>query len=450
MSEYFDTARVPPQDLEAERSVLGAMLLEGEAAGLAIEKLVPADFHRSAHRIVFATLMDICFAGDIPDELLLRAQLEKTDKLEEVGGGDYLHELATSVPSAANLERYAGLVKEKSIARMLISASKATLREAENAGDISEVVDRGHARMTEVALKASGSSKQGVVRIGDLLQDNFTELKRRHENPQKVWGLATGLNAFDYRTGGLQPGELVILAARSSIGKTSLLLTWFDYMIRNGKSCLLFSLEMRNQAINNRIISMRTGISYGTLKSGYFGNHAWADIARVNAELESEPLWLDDTAAVSLAQIHAKSRQLKAREDIQAVGVDYVQIMSTGKDGNRSEKVAALAGGLKKLARELDIPVIALSQFRKAKPGEGHKPPTTEDLKESGALEHDADVVVILHRKGDEETGHENETRFDLAKQRNGPTGVTTVTFLPQKMRFVDHAPSGEEQQNLE
>ncbi len=449
MSEDFDTARVPPQDIEAERAVLGAMLLEGEAAGLAIEKLVPLDFYRKAHRIIFATLIGICDSGGEPDELLLRDALEKAGKLEEVGGADYPHELAHSVPSAVNLERYAGLVKEKSVARMLINAATATLREAEQAGDIGEAVDRAHARVTEVALKASGAGEQGVVRIGDLLQENFKELERRHKDPSKVWGLATGLEAFDFKTGGLHPGQLIILSARTSIGKTALLLTWFDRMMRDGKACLLFSLEMRNQEINNRIISMRTGLSYGSLMSGHFGDQAWDSIARVNAELQPAPLWIDDTAAVSLAQIHAKARQSKAQNDIQAIGVDYIQIMSTTGTGSRAEKVAALSGGLKKLARELDIPVIALSQFRKAKQGEEHRYPTMEDLKESGALGTDADVVVILHRKKTEDKGYEPKTRFDLAKQRNGPTGVRTVTFLKDRMRFVDHKASGGGQTKL-
>ena len=298
MSEDFETARVPPQDLEAERAVLGSMLLEGEAAGLAIEKLVASDFVRAAHRIIFAALVDICLAGEEPDELVLRDALEKAGKLDEVGGGDYPHELATSVPSAANLEKYAEIVKEKSIARMLINAATATLREAESAGVISEVVDRGHARMTEVALRASGSSEGGVVRIGDLLQSNFAELVERHKNPQKVWGIATGLKTFDYRTGGLQPGELVIISARRSIGKTALLLSWFNHMIGNGVGCLLFSLEMRNQSINNRLISMRSGVSFGALKSGHFGDQDWDSIVRVNGELQDAPFWIDDTPAV--------------------------------------------------------------------------------------------------------------------------------------------------------
>lgn len=259
------------------------------------------------------------------------------------------------------------------------------------------------------------------------------------------------MKAFDWHTGGLHKGQLIILAARRSIGKTALLLTWFDHMMRGGKACLLFSLEMRKQEVNNRIISMRSGLSYGALMSGHFGDQAWNDIARVNAELQPAPFWIDDTAAVSLAQIHAKARQGKAQNDIAVLGVDYIQIMSTGREGSRAEKVAALSGGLKKLARELDIPVIALSQFRKAKQGEEHKYPDMDDLKESGALGDDADVVVLLHRKRTGEEGYENKTRFDLAKQRNGPTGVRSdtfpVTFLPKRMRFVDGAEEPDEEQ---
>lgn len=449
MTESFETARVPPQDIDAERAVLGAMLLEGEAAGLALGALVATDFYREAHRIIFSALGAMCLAGGIPDELLLRAHLEASDKLEEIGGADYIHELAMSVPSAANIERYAKLVREKSIARMLINASTATLSEARDAGDIHEVVDRGHARMTEVALKASGSSEQGVVRIGDLLQENFTELKRRHEHPNKVWGLATGLRAFDYQTGGLHPGSLCILAAKSGIGKTAMLLTWFDFIISGKNACLLFSLEMRRQEINNRLISMRSGLSFGALMSGNFGEQAWSKIVSVNADLQDAPLFIDDTPAVSLAQIHAKARQAKAQHDIQVIGIDYVQILTAPKAQSRAGEVAALSGGLKKLARELDIPVILLSQFRKGKPGEEGRRPSLEDLKETSALRQDADVVVILHRKTEGDEGYSNETRLDIAKQRNGPTGAKTITFRPERMKFVDEVKEREEQTAL-
>ncbi len=449
MSEDFDTARVPPQDLEAERAVLGAMLLEGEAAGLAIEKLVPADFVRSAHRIIFATLAEICLAGEKPDELLLRDALEKVQKLEECGGPDYPHELATSVPSAANLERYATLVKEKSIARMLINASTATLREAERAGDIQEAVDRGHARMTEVALRASGSSEGGAVRIGDLLQDNFKELEERHKNPQRVWGIETGLKSFDYRTGGLQPGELVIISARRSIGKTALLLSWFNHMISNGVGCLLFSLEMRNQSINNRLICMRSGVSFGALKSGYFGDQDWDSIVRANGELQDAPFWIDDTPSVSLAQIYAKARKGRAQDEVQVVAVDFLQIMSKPKGRSEAEEISTLSGGFKRLARELDIPLIVLSQNRKSDQNHVKAAPVMDDLKGSGAIGDNADVVVILHRKGNKDTGYENETQFNLAKQKNGEVGVRTVTYLPKQMRFVDYAPNEEEQASL-
>ncbi len=431
-----------PESLEAEQAVLGAMLLEGEAAGIALEALNAEDFVALRHQDIFCAIRDVALDGGQPDEVTVRDHLERQGK--DINP-DYLHELTSNIPSAANIEAYAQLVKEASQRRTLRNVAMSLVRDGNQ--DVRGAVDTA---MQSLCGLAADRADRGVVRIGDLLQANFAELEERHKNPQRVWGIETGLKTFDYRTGGLQPGELVIISARRSIGKTALLLSWFNHMAGNGVGCLLFSLEMRNKSIINRLTSMRSGLSFGALKSGHFGEQAWNKIVDANAELQPVPFWVDDTPAISMAQIYARARQGKARDDIQVVAVDFLQIMSKPKARSEAEETSILSGGFKSLARELDIPVIVLSQNRKSDQSHVKAPPVMDDLKGSGAIGDNADVVVILHRKGNAEQGYENKTQFNLAKQKNGEVGVRTVTYIPKQMLFVDYAPNEEEQTSLE
>jgi len=434
-----DLARIPPCDIAAEQAVLGACLLEGEAAGLAIEKLRSADFYRAGHRLVFLAIRDLANTDIIPDQLLVRERLEKAGKLDEAGGADYLHELARAVPSAANIERYADIVKDLSVRRTLINAATATLREAEEGGrETDEILERGLCRFEETMRRRDTG---GPVLIADIMPGLEATLEARYKDPRDVWGLATGLQAFDKMTGGLHGGQLCVLAARTSVGKTAMLLTWLEYITREHPA-LLFSLEMPKDDILARLISMRTGVSFRRLLSGRLADQDWDKIVLAESELNDRPMLIDDTSGIDLWQVRARSKMALMRHGIKTVGVDYLQIMTPPKSRTREREVAAMIAGLKGLARELNVPVIVLSQFRKAEQGKEDRMPHLDDLRDSGAIPQDADVVVILHRlhKGASKV-LEAKTGFKIDKQRNGPTGARTVWFDEERICFVGEAP---------
>ncbi len=447
-TDVYASARVPPQDIEAERATLGAMLLEGEAAGLAIEKLMPVDFYRAAHSKIFGSICEICDEGQDPDELVVREALEAKGILEEVGGSDYIHELATSVPSAANLERYAGIVKERAVARKLINACTASLREAETGGDISDILDRAEQRMYEVA---GDRTTDEVSEIRAILVEEFAALEYRKDHPGFLTGLPTGFESLDKMTGGLQKSDLIILAARPSVGKSALALTFLDSIscgLDDRQPTLMFTLEMSKKLVALRMLSARSGVGFYGLRTGFFSNAAWQDIIdRGMGVLNDAPLFIDSTPAIGAAQLRAKARRMKSKHDIKLVIVDYLQLMTSPSVAgrNREREVAMISGSLKALARELDIPVLAVSQLRRPSEERRDKQPELMDLRESGALEQDADVVMLLHRDRREDGTYGASAILNVAKQRNGPTGPVYLRFQGEIMRFVS-SKAGEEQ----
>lgn len=428
-----------PHNRAAERAVLGACLLEGQAAGLAVNLLRPEDFYVQAHQQVFDAIVDICNSGGDPDEVLVQDWLESHNLLDDP---DLVHQVVTGTPSAANMERYAAIVAERSALRRVIEACTISLNEALIPGDAQAIIDRAASRMAEAT---AGVEKSQVVKVGDALLGTMEEIEARQKDPERVWGLATGLQAYDNRTGGLHGSQLAIIAAHTSVGKTALALTWLDHIcMKESQPALYFTLEMPTSDIIRRLVAMRADITFYELCSGYFPREKWDGILQAFSEIEKAPLWIDHTPAITLSQVASRSRALQAKENIQVVIVDYLQIMSAPPAKIRERQIAQLSVGLKTLARELEIPVIALSQFRRPPADQPDRWPRLSDLRESGALEQNADVVVILHRKREKNQTLATKTALDIAKQRNGVTGPVAITFLPRQIRFMDQVLEGE------
>ncbi|MHC4201647.1 MAG: replicative DNA helicase [Planctomycetota bacterium] len=430
--------RVPPQNLEAESATLGSMLLDGEAAGLAAERLVPDDFYRTANRHIFQTACEIYDAGQQPDELVLRERLLSKGLLEETGGSEYIHSLASSVPSAANLDRYVRIVKEKAILRKLISATTTILREADDSTEVEDLLDRAEQRIFDVASQRGYTD---VVEIKDILKEELEDIERRMKSPGLITGLPTGFTELDQMTGGLQRSDLVILAARPSVGKTSLALNWVEYLGCNeDQPALVFSLEMSRSQVAKRLLCSHCEVAYHKLRSGDLENDFQKIVDKGMAPLSEAPILIDDTAAISAMELRAKARRMKSRHDIKLVVVDYLQLMRgpSSRTDNREREVARISSALKALGRELRIPVLALSQLRRGAEERRGGKPQLADLRESGALEQDADVVMLLHRDREEEGALSNDAVLNVAKQRNGPTGVVRLRYRPQYMRFAE------------
>jgi len=431
--------RIPPQDIDAEVATLGSMLIEGEAAGIVLEQLVPEDFYRSAHQEIFRAVRDIYVADRQADVILLRDHLSGKGSLERVGGTEYINSLATAVPSAANVEAYARIVKDKAMARNLISAATSILRDAEGATDVSDLLDSAEQRIYGVASQRGTTD---MVDLMALLDEEFPNLEQRAKHPGMVTGISTTIPKLNRITGGLQPSDLVILAARPSVGKTSLALNWLMHAACEEKMpVLLFSLEMAKKQVALRLLSSYCGVAYTKLRSGEgLDSELPKIIEQGMGRLREAPIIIDDTPSISSMELRAKARRMKSRKDIGMVVVDYLQLMRGPKANSREREVAQISMGLKALARELNVPVLALSQLRRVLASEGRAEgkPRLSDLRESGALEQDADVVMLLHRSHDENEALLNETILNVAKQRNGPTGIINLVYTPQHMLFEE------------
>jgi len=429
--------RIPPQDIEAEVATLGSMLIEGEAAGIVLEQLEAEDFYRSAHQEIFRAVRDIYVADRQADVILLRDHLSGKGTLEKVGGTEYIHSLAAAVPSAANVEGYAKIVKEKALARGLISAATSILRDAEGASDIADLLDSAEQRIYGIASERNTSD---VVDLMALLDEEFPNLEKRAKSPGLVTGVPTDITRLDHITGGLQKSDLVILAARPSVGKTALALNWVLHAACEEKMpVVLFSLEMSKQQVALRLLSTRCKVGFTKLRSGEGLDTELPKIIDLGmGELREAPILIDDTPSISSMELRAKARRMKSQKDIQMVVIDYLQLMRGPKADSREREVAQISMGLKALGRELNVPVLALSQLRRASEDRREGKPQLSDLRESGAIEQDADVVMLLHRPRDENGALSNEAILNVAKQRNGPTDIIPLQYTPQYMLFDD------------
>ena len=449
--------RIPPQSLEMEQAVLGAMLIERAAIEKAAEVLRPDDFYRDAHRVIFEAILDLVERDEPIDLLTVQEQLRLQEALENVGGAPYLMQLTDAVPTAANAEYYAKIVEEKAILRRLIDASNQIQGLAHSEYDeIAEVVDQAERAVFSVAQRRMTSS---FVPMRPLVATVFEQIEFRSDNKESTTGVATPYDDFNYMTAGLQNSDLIIIAGRPSMGKTSLALGIGQYAATKQKlPVAVFSLEMSKEQLCLRMICSEARVDAHALRTGYLKDSDWRSVGEACATLSEAPIWIDDSPDCSALEMRAKCRRLKAEHGLGLVIVDYLQLMRGHKrTDNRTQEIGEISRSLKSLARELKLPVVALAQLSRAVEQRPDKRPLLSDLRESGSIEAEADVVVFIYRdayykmreavsaEGEEAAKEERRARGEdkteeaeliIAKQRNGPTGKVMVALHPHYMRF--------------
>lgn len=449
--------RIPPQSLEMEQATLGSMLIERAAIEKAAEILRPEDFYRDAHRVIFEAVLALADRDEPVDLLTLQEQLKAQNALDAVGGTPYLVHLMDAVPTAANAEFYAHTVEEKAILRRLIDASHQIQALAHSEyEDISEVVDRAERLVFSVAQKRIGSY---FTPMRPLVASVFEQIEYRSENKEATTGLATPFDDLNYMTAGLQPSDLVIIAARPSMGKTSLALGIAQQAaVRHRQTAACFSLEMSKEQLCLRMICSEARVDAHRLRTGFLKEDDWRKVGETCAILSEAPIYIDDSPDCTVMEMRAKCRRLMAEHGLGMVVVDYLQLMRGHRaTENRTQEISEIARSLKGLARELKVPVVALSQLSRAVEQRPDKRPMLSDLRESGSIEAEADVVVFIYRDtyykmkeaisaGEDQAQQDDrrqrgedkveEAELIVAKQRNGPTGKVLVAFHPHYARF--------------
>ena len=433
-------ARVAPHNLEAEQSTLGGMLLSEEAVAEVIEITSGADFYASKHELIYDAVVTLFGRGEPTDVIAVTDQLNKNGNLLKAGGADYLHSLTSYVPTAANAGYYAKIVADKAVLRRLIDAgTKIAQSGYESQGEVEDLVNQAQADIYRVA---SQNAKDDYVGLSDSLEDAIREIESAQNRCGDMTGIPTGFTDLDAYTHGLHPGQLIIVAARPAVGKSTFALDIARHAaVKHKKATIFFSLEMGRAEIAMRMLSAESSIYLQSMRKGTVTEADWAKLASVRGSINDAPLFIDDSPNMSLVEIRAKCRRLAQQVDLKMVVIDYIQLMSSGKKvESRQQEVSEFSRALKLLAKELQIPVVALSQLNRQAEQSKDKRPEISHLRESGSLEQDADVVVLLHREGIYERDHPRAGEADiiLAKQRNGPTGTVVVAFHGQYSRFVN------------
>lgn len=436
--------RIPPQNIEAEQSVLGSMLLEKEAINTAIEILKEEDFYREAHRLCFKAMLELAEKSEPIDVVTLTEILRQKKALETIGGVFYLTTLANAVPTAANVAYYAKIVQQKATARLLINtATKIVARGYEAGDDIEAVLDMAEQEIFKVSRQYG---QEGFVPLKEILLDTFDHIAHLYEHKGGVTGVSSGFSDYDEMTSGLQPSDLIIIAARPSMGKTTLALNMAAHIgIKQQQPVAFFSLEMSRGQLVQRMLCAEANIDAHRLRSGYLRDSDWESLTEAVGPLGEAEVYIDDTPSISVMEMRAKVRRLKAEQGIKAVFVDYLQLMrGSAKTENRYQEVSGISRELKALAKEMEIPVVALSQLSREVEKRQSKRPILSDLLESGGIEANADVVAFLYR--DEYYNEESEkpgiAEVIFAKQRNGPTGKIELYFAAKFNKFISIAKS--------
>jgi replicative DNA helicase len=435
-----------PHNVEAERSILGAILLDNNSINAALEKLKPEDFFHDHHRRIYQQMIALSEEQQAIDLVTLTEKLHRAGELESSGGAAYVAQLMDGVPHITNVEHYARIVKEKSLLRGLIHVTGAIQQQALGAEeDADAILDRAESSIFQLA---EDRVRLGLVGLHDVVTESHERISRIYEGGQRITGLSTGYDMLDNLTSGLQPSELIILAARPSMGKTAFALNLAENVaVRGNKPVAIFSLEMSKESLLLRLLSADAKIDSHKFRTGHLNHEDKARIPRSLTHLSQAPLWIDDGGGATVVEIGAKLRRLSREKGLSLVIVDYLQLISArGRFGNRNEEISSISRGLKVLAKELKVPMLVLSQLTRA-PEREDREPRLADLRESGAIEQDADVVMFIHRanfykKSDEVSQEERgETDLIIAKQRNGPTDTIRFVFQGSYTRFEQRAP---------
>jgi len=436
--------RVPPQSLEAEESVLGGVLLDNTALDRVVEVVRPDDFYRTQHRRIFRAMLDLAERSEPADLITLSEALRARGDLAEVGGTAYLAELAERVPTAANIMHYARIVRDRAVLRGLIAAAtEIVTRTYEATGDVKELLDRAEQAILQIADR---EVKQHFMRMDELVVQTFETIERLHGQKQAVTGVTTGFHELDKLTAGLQPSDLIIVAARPSVGKTALCLNIAANAALYGNvGVAIFSLEMAREQLALRMLCSQARMDLGQVRTGRISDGQLGELADAARLLSAAPIFIDDTPALTVLELRAKARRLwrDPATKLGLVMVDYLQLMRSteGKD-SREQEISEISRSLKALAKELNLPVLALSQLNRKVEDRNPPIPRLADLRESGAIEQDADVIAFIYRDAayDEDSDKRGLTEIHVAKQRNGPTGIAQLTFLREYTRFEDVA----------
>lgn len=437
--------RQPPYAPEAEISVLGGMLIDGDAVAQAIEIVDDSMFYREANRRVFRAMARIFQRGEVIDPVTISEELKKTDELDAVGGMAFLGELLDAVPTAANIQYHARIVRERALLRSLIEASSVIIRAAYEVGDrtVEQVLDEAEQRIFQVA---QSHDREGFVWIKKVLYPTFERIEQLQAAKGGITGVATGFHDLDELTGGFQKGDLVILAARPSMGKTAMVIgAALHAAISHQVPVALFSLEMSKGQLVQRMLCAEALVDLGRLLRGRLDDDDYVRLAQAAGHLNTAPIWIDDSGVLSVLEMRAKARRLKADQpELGLVIVDYIQLMTSSNQAeNRQQEVSQISRGLKALAKELNAPIIALSQLSRAPEQRSDHRPQLSDLRESGSLEQDADLVMFLYRPEyylapteAQEKGLAGKAELIIGKQRNGPTGAVELFFRKESTRF--------------
>ncbi len=439
--------KIPPQNLEAEQSVLGSILLEPEALSRVLEVMTGEDFYREAHRKIFNAMLDLYQKGTPVDLITLTEILQNKGQLEDIGGASYLISMTDAIPSAIHVDVYARIVREKSILRRLINEATEIASKGYNfAGDAEDLLDEAEKAIFKIS---EAKINPLVYPLSFIIKESIGTIEQLYDRKETVTGVPSGFTQLDKLTSGFQNSDLVIVAGRPSMGKTALALNFArNAAVDHEVPVVIFSLEMSRQQLAIRMLCSEARVDSNKVRTGFIGEREWAKLTAAAGTLSEAPIFIDDSPTLTVLQMRAKARRLKSEKGLGMVLVDYLQLMK-GREGSerREQEISEISRSLKALAKELNLPVIALSQLNRRPEGRDDKKPVLADLRESGAIEQDADLICFIFR---EEMYEENSKQKGIAeillrKHRNGPTGSVSLAFLTEYTRFENLAPGVEE-----
>lgn len=434
--------KVPPQNLEAEQAILGGMLIDNEAICRAVELVGPDDFYREAHRKIYSSILGFFERNEPADLVTVADALKMSGELENVGGASYLAALVDGVPTSANIASYARIVREKSVLRQLINgATDIVSRGYEEQGNVDEFLDGAEKIIFEIAQRRV---KGGFASVRDIVRDSFKAIETLYEKKALVTGVPTGYRDLDRITSGLQGSDLIIIAGRPSMGKTALALNIVEHAaVESQVPCAVFSLEMSKEQLVQRMLCSRAEVDASKLRGGFLSESDWPKLTRAAGVLSEAPIFIDDSPALTVLEIRAKARRLQRERGLSLVVVDYLQLMrGVGRAESREREISEISRSLKALAKELNVPVLALSQLNRGVESRTDKRPQLADLRESGAIEQDADVITFIYRDEmyNPSSPDAGKAEVIVGKQRNGPTGRVMLSFRKNITRFDDLA----------
>ncbi|MFH1593400.1 MAG: replicative DNA helicase [Candidatus Omnitrophota bacterium] len=438
--------KIPPQNNEAELAVLGSMLLDKEAIAKCIEFLDQSYFYKEAHKKIYSAIVNLYDKNKGVDLVTLVEELRNKNALEWVGGSAYIASIASSIPTAANVDHYSKIVREKAILRNLISTATQIVSESyDNMFSVDDLLDKAEKMVFEITAKKVGSNSASIK---DIIKSSIETIDNLYQRKENITGVATGFHDFDVMTAGLQKSDLIVVAGRPSMGKSALVCCMAEHVgIIEKKPILFFSLEMSKEQLVQRMLCSHARVDAHKVRTGFLSQSDWPKLVNAAGKLSESPIFIDDTPGLSILELRAKARRIRAKHDIGLIIVDYLQLMQGRTSSeNRQQEISEISRSLKSLARELSVPLIAVSQLSRAVEQRSDRRPQLSDLRESGAIEQDADLVVLLLREEYYNPTEENKGVADIivAKQRNGPVGTIKLAFINEYTRFEDLA-KGEE-----